>query len=478
MLSAIERAELLIAAARANAAANDITTATRLCGEAADLALYARDPQLLGHAALVLPGVSDLTWLTASRQWCEEALRGLDDGDSRLRTMLLAHLCHTMALPDPDTDGMDRTSAQALAMAERLDDRESLVSALRARQLARSGADGHAERTELGARMLALGTATGDTDAVLWGRIWRFDAFMQAGRIADAERELDLLEPVAAGLRRPLARLHLIRSRGGLAFGRGNFTETARLNDEVIRIAQDGGHTGAVLAATSVRNTLNAFAGRSEGIEWLAAAAEKDNGPFTAMMTSALAVWLIEIGRETDAQRCYDRLPPVDLRRIPPFLVIGILFQRALLTDLGDAATAELCHRLLLPYADMHAVGGAGAITTGGSVQLYLGTAALGAGRPDAATRHLRAAITANEAVGFAPFAAMSRYRLAAALRARARPADNDEAVALLAAADSAAKRMGMAPLREQIAALSGNCATAGCSAAAKPRSPSWWRPG
>ncbi|MFC4950104.1 response regulator transcription factor [Pseudonocardia sp. GCM10023141] len=78
------------------------------------------------------------------------------------------------------------------------------------------------------------------------------------------------------------------------------------------------------------------------------------------------------------------------------------------------------------------------------------------------AVRHLRASLAANDAVGFAPFVAMSRYRLAAALRARARPTDNDEAVALLAAADSAADRMGMTPLRNQIANLSGQLSDGG----------------
>ena len=242
----------------------------------------------------MLPGVSDLTWLAASRQWCEAALRGLDEGDSTLRAMLLAQLCHTMVFPEADTEGMERASAAALAMAERLGDRAALVSALRARQLVRSGADGNAERAELGARMVVLGTADGDGDAELWGRIWRFDAFLQAGRIADAERELDLLEPVVARLRRPLARLHLIRSRGALAFGRGDFTEATRLNDEAFAIAQDGGHTGALLTATSVRFILNTFAGRTDGIEWLTAAAEADAGPFTSLITSSLALWLVE----------------------------------------------------------------------------------------------------------------------------------------------------------------------------------------
>ena len=269
VLAAGERAELLIAAAHAHAAANDLAAATDLCTEAAGLARHAGDAQLLGRAALVLPGVSDLTWLAASRQWCEAALRGLDEGDTPLRAMLLAQLCHTMVFPEADTEGMDRASAAALAMAERLGDRAALVSALRARQLVRSGADGNAERAELGARMVALGTADGDGDAQLWGRIWRFDAFLQAGRIVDAERELDLLEPVVARLRRPLARLHLIRSRGALAFGRGDFTEATRLNDEAFAIAQDGGHTGALLTATAVRFTVNTFAGRPDGIEWL-----------------------------------------------------------------------------------------------------------------------------------------------------------------------------------------------------------------
>ncbi|MFC4943823.1 helix-turn-helix transcriptional regulator [Pseudonocardia sp. GCM10023141] len=455
VLPAAARAELLIAAAHAYAAANAVATTTELCTEAADLARHIGDPQLLGRAALVMPGVSDLTWLAVSRQWCEEALRDLAPADSPLRARLLAQLCHAMVVA-ADHDGMDDASARALAMAERLGDRESLVSALRARQLARSSADGNAERAALGGRMLALGESTGDADAALWGRIWRFDAFLQAGRIADAELELDRVEPVVARLRLPLARLHLIRSRAALAFGRGQYADATRLNDEAMRIAEDGQHSGALLTATAVRFTLRMFTGSNVEVDALESMAEHDS-PFVALVRSWLAQWLMAVGRLDAAHRWYARLPPPGSRRLLPFMVMPVLTHRALLaTDLGDAASAEVCYRLLLPHADLHGVGGAGAVTTGGSVQLYLGTAALGAGRPEPAVRHLRAAIIANEAVGFVPFAAMSRYRLAAALRARGRPADSDEAVALLAAADTVADRIGMAPLRAQIARLAG----------------------
>ena len=76
----------------------------------------------------------------------------------------------------------------------------------------------------LGGRLLALGERTGDPEDVLWGRMWRFDALLQAGRVADAEAELATVEPVVATLRRPVARLHLLRSRVALALGRGRFT--------------------------------------------------------------------------------------------------------------------------------------------------------------------------------------------------------------------------------------------------------------
>ncbi|MFC4943146.1 helix-turn-helix transcriptional regulator [Pseudonocardia sp. GCM10023141] len=456
VLPAGERAELLLATAHAFAAANAVQTVTELCTEAAGLARHLGDPGLLGRAALVMPAVSDLTWLASSRQWCAAALHDLDEGDSPLRARLLAQLCHTM-VPDADHDGMAMASAAALTMAERLGDPESLISALRARQLARSGTDGNAERRTLGDRMLQLGESTADADAVLWGRIWRFDALLQAGRVAEAEIELDRLDPVVAQLRMPLAGFHLLRSRIALAYGRGRFADAAVLNDEAFGIAEGGQHEGALQTVLAVRVELGILTGdTAAGIAMLEPVAGPD-GPFEGLIRTSLTQLYVAAGRLDEARRWFATLPPPGSPRLQPFMALPIEGRRALLAcDLGDAATADASYRLLLPHADLHLVSGAGAVTVGGSVQLYLGAAALAAGRPDAAVRHLRAAVTANDTTGLAPFAAMARHRLAAALRARGRAADNDEATALLAAAGSAAERMGMAPLGAQIAQLSG----------------------
>jgi hypothetical protein len=68
----------------------------------------------------------------------------------------------------------------------------------------------------------------------------------------------------------------------------------------------------------------------------------------------------------------------------------------------GDDEVAGVVYSALLPYADLFVCGGAGLTMLDGSVQRYLGLAALTLGRPDDAVRHLRAAVAADEREGLA----------------------------------------------------------------------------
>ncbi len=454
VLGASERLELLLELARARGLGHDVAGAVAASTEAAELARATGDAAALGRAALGLPEVSEADWLEAVRGWCEEALRGLGDGDRPLKAQLLAQVAHS-GLFSADTRTLTEYSAAALAMAERLDDPPSLALALRARQLARSGADGNAERLVLGGRLLALGERTGDASDVLWGRLWRFDALLQAGRVADAEAELAAVEPVVAGLRRPLARLHLLRGRVALALGRGRFAEGMKINEETIAIAERGGHVGAIATARSLVFSMAAVTGDDPGdLEWLRENPARTE-PFSALSRAGMALMLVEQGALDEARHWYEGLPEPGSPWIPAFMDLPLEgFRASLALDLGDAATGEAVHRQLLPYADLHIVGGAGAITTMGSARLPLGVAALAAGKPEVAIRHLRTAVAVDDAVGLAHPAALARYRLATALRARGRPSDVDESGGLLAETDALAQRLGMAPLRARIAAL------------------------
>ena len=101
---------------------------------------------------------------------------------------------------------------------------------------------------------------------------------------------------------------------------------------------------------------------------------------------------------------------------------------------LGDARVAAEAYELLRPYADLPMTASV-AVSCFGSTERALGLAALTAGRPDAAVRHLDRAVAANARLGHRPMTAVSRADLAVALRRRGAPGDRDRAAALLAAA-------------------------------------------
>ena len=148
--------------------------------------------------------------------------------------------------------------------------------------------------------MLALGVADSDDDAVLWGRLWRVDAFAQLGRINNAEAELTLLAPVVARLRSPGPTWHLRRSNAALAFGRGQFGQARRFAEESLRLAAHG-HENMLTLTAALLVRLNAITGRDEWLEpWL-----DDfhwSPPFGMVMRAS---WHLALGRPEQARRYY-----------------------------------------------------------------------------------------------------------------------------------------------------------------------------
>ncbi len=237
------RGELLISKATAQYLAYDIADAVRTCEEAAALARHIGDAAGLGQAALVLAELADPAWLAKIKPGCEKAIAGLPAHDSVLLARLLAQQV-VVESARGEAEQAAHASGVALAMAEHLDDPGALIAALRARQHAYAAPEGNDERLALGDRMLAIAGRAGDSTA-LWGHLWRFDALVQTGRVDDAEIQLDLLEPVVARLRQPLARWHLLRSRAAIHQGRRHFTAAHDTLDLAARIAELGDHANA-----------------------------------------------------------------------------------------------------------------------------------------------------------------------------------------------------------------------------------------
>ncbi|MEU4541099.1 AAA family ATPase [Streptosporangium sp. NPDC023825] len=442
-----DRCRLLMARARAQVRAYEMVDARRSLLAAAAIAREAGDARTIGEAAMIMEGVTDFAWDATGGALYAEALAGIPEQDSALRARLLAQF----AVNDSWTSSGDAgaRSAEALAMAERVGDRRAVKEALRARQLARSGPDGVADRLALGDRMLAMGEADRDDDAVLWGRLWRFDALAQLGQIDRAEAELDPIDTVARRLRSPLARWHALRYQAAIALARGRFGDSLALGEQALELARRAGHEGALVPSHGFLVMVRTQAGSAgQSIE---AAVQVD--PATAAMPPAWALLLVASGRREEARQIYRTLPPVS--SVPGFLLLSALAVMAeLAAEFGDREAAAETYRAMAPYADLFACGGAGVIAILGSMRLPLGRAAAALGRLDDAVRHLRAAAEINERAGMPPMAASARYELARALARRRRPGDRDEAAALAESAGAAAGGLGMAPLRERCAEL------------------------
>jgi len=443
-----DRARLLLASARAAVRAYEMDEARRALLAAADIARAAGDPVGIAEAALVMEGVTDFIWDETGATLYLEALAGLPETDGALRARLLAQLAVSDAWKS--FNQAEPRSSEALAMAMRVGDRRAIQEALRARQIARSGPDGGADRVVLGDRMLALGERYGDDDAALWGRLWRFDALCQLGEVDRAEAELYQIDTLAGRLRSPLATWHATRSRAAIEFSRGRFATAAELGEIAAELAKRAGHEGALLPSLGFLLLVHAHTGRNS--DELIEALDRTEAKLGAMRAVSALMFLVD-GRREEARLVYRQMPPPGSE--PGFVLLPALAGAAELSaEFDDRPMAAAAYRLLAPHAEVFIAGGAGVLGVMGSVHRLLGLCAATVGRLDDAARHLRRAAERDDAVGLPPFAATSRFELARVLARRKRPGDRAEAAALAASAGAEAARLGMAPLRRRCAKL------------------------
>jgi DNA-binding CsgD family transcriptional regulator len=447
-LTASDRTRLLHREGVAHLRGGGIQVGSAALTAAAQAAREAGDPAALGEVALAIEGLSDAWGSFRGGLLAGEALASLPPGDTPLRSRLLALQAGEAGFVggvDPD-----RVSAEALAMAERLDDGQAMRSALRSRQMARSGPDGVTERLELGNRMLALGQADDDDDATLWGLLWRFDALAMLGRLDEAEAGLAPMRAVAERLRRPLARWHYLRSKAAIDLSRGRFDDAATATQESLALVEGRAHDSLPGVSISVLTAIAALTGQQELVtEQMLEVFDRSAPQFVHAM---LSVHWLRLGDSERARQHYNAVPLGDIP-VPALLSAASTIVE-LAAEFGPPGAAERAAALLRPYPDLFVTGGAGALLVWGSVRTFLGIAAAAAGRPDDAVRELRLGIAADDRAGTLPFAALARFELARVLARRRRPGDAQEAAALAASVADTAGQLGMAPLRRRAAAL------------------------
>ena len=331
---------------------------------------------------------------------------------------------------DPDMSERAASSAEAVAIARRLDDPATLVHALIARQMAIAGPDALTEMREIGAELEGLVDSTGDLevigDARGWSQVcWRTTLGLPATAL---QQIIDSTTEAIAPLRQPAKSWYLTVMQTVLALETGNFAGIDALLHESRRPG-----VRAWRGMPSSRSAWLGFAlarerGELDEVLPLLTTAERDlpgYWMFQAAETFARAV----TGHHDEARRGLARFAANgfgDLPRDNQWLwAMCHLGEAAIELDELPAVEQLLGH--LRPYSSLTATAAFEVIA--GPVARVVGELATRLRLFDEAEAAFREALAIVVRNGWRPWEAWTRLRHARMLRARGGPGDGAEAL-------------------------------------------------
>lgn len=427
--------------------------------QAAALARQRDDAGLLARAALghgglaVVVGSADPT----TADLLQEALDVMPRGDPPIAARLRARLATELFYDEPAR--ADELSKAAVADARASGDRGVLAAALNARRVALWAPDHIFERLEIVEEMLAAAQSAGDRETVLQARNWRVVDLWELGRISEVAGEIDAYEELADDAGLPHYLWYVPLWRAGLALLAGRWDHASELAERALRLGSAADDPNAALLVRVQREVVLDVQRRFGEVDrrWVtqAAAASGEPAPWLAWQAMIDAA----TGRHDDAQATIDRLASNDFADLPMranWLAACELAEAV--ADVGDRPAAAALHRRLAPHANLFAVIGRG-VGCENVTEHYLGRLEETLGNHDAAAFRLRRAVTINDRVGAAPYAAWSLACLGRSLAVRG---DLSSARKALTESIDRAALLGMDNLADDARALLQRTADAG----------------
>jgi len=341
-------------------------------------------------------------------------------------------------------------SADAVAMARRLGDAETLAMALMSRHVALLHIEYLDERVRLSDEVVAL---TGEHRALRAEALhWRLLDTCEMGASDEARRDHAELTALATELRQPLLEHLAIGWKGVFAHLAGDVVAAERIASHSFKLASRAqvGHANSYLAGMlyTLRRQQDRVGELLPSIDTLT------DGSAGITWSAALALAQVETGAVEQGRAGYAQLAADGARAVPHdwfwFLAVVLLAETAVALD--DAAGAHELYGLLAPHAERFVQ----VIFTAnwGSVQRQLGMLAAVMERFDAAEEHFRAALAANARIGAVLMTAETQVQYAALLSRRGGAGDRDRAIALAALAEQVAAPRGLHGLSRRAHAL------------------------
>jgi tetratricopeptide (TPR) repeat protein len=416
---AADRTELLLALGEALTRAGHAPART-VFGTAAALA-RGRAPEQLARAAIGYggryyeAGVIDPKLIELLR----EALDTVHPEEGELRSRLVARLAEILHFAgDPETSL--RLSGEAVALAERLGDDETLAAALAGRHVSLLHVAHLDERLAVSSRLLRLADAARDPEREMQALQARVFDLLTLGDLARARQHLERLDALARELRQPLFAHFVVGWRCTFAQLEGRLEEAERLAGESYEMRRALGTQDAESVLAAQLFMIRRAQGRLG--EMLPAVVEAvGRHPGLAAWRAALPIAHLAAGDAQQARHELDRLLD-GLDGIPRdfFWLAATTLLAEATAALRAAGAAKRLYRELAPFATRWVQVGYAA--SDGPVARSLGLLAAALGDAPRAAAHLGHALDLCAAAGAAAFEARARADLTETSTRKLRP--------------------------------------------------------
>lgn len=424
------RCDLLLSMGDAQAKVGESSAARETFERAATAARNLGSPERLALAALGCGGPQPPGGVfdPALDRLLGEALDALGDGDSPLRSRLLSRRAMDEYYASTREE-RDAATAEAVAIARRLDDRGALAYALHARCYSLWGLEDVEARLDAAKEILQLARQVGDRELALQGHSWRIIALLERADLTDADAEIETYARIAAELRQPYFLWEATVFRAMRALLDGRLLDAERLAVEALHIGQREHQTGDPEAGSRTRLGLNAplaysvqlfnlrnQQGRLRELEDTVRGLVREY-PTLPVWRCALAHLLCGPDTSDEVRALFDSLAAADFSDLPRDgnWLVAVTLLAEVCAFLGDADRAALLHNLLRPHAGRQIVIG-NAYVCRGAVAHYLGLLAATMDADEQADCYFRSALAMHERMGARTLIARTRAEWGQAL--------------------------------------------------------------
>jgi tetratricopeptide (TPR) repeat protein/transcriptional regulator with XRE-family HTH domain len=391
---------------------------------------------------------AELSW-----QFMREALIALGEEQSGTRVRLLVGLSRSL-LASGEQDELRTTVDQAVRIARQIKDPLALCDALRITAQIDRRPESTTTRLAAVQEMIATAESIGDQERLADGLDLYIYDLLELGQIDLVDTCIEVHRQVALEIKQPF-QMHVSSVFQTMrAIMRGDFEAAEILAREAADLSQQIGIADMDGIFGMHMFTIRREQGRLHEVAPIVKLVLANN-PESSTWRPGLALMYSSLGLREECQDIFERLAADGFAFVPQdsLLVAKLAYLSEVCSYLGDVDRAAMLYELLLPYDGRTVVVG-GATACFGAVGRYLGLLARTMSDWEEAEMYFQQAIALDAGTRACPWLAHSQYEYATVLLEMDRAGDRQQANVLLVEALSAANKMGMAHLAEEVTRL------------------------